>query len=99
MRAVVCPRYGPPEVLRLAELEKPVPREDEVLVRVRATAVTASDLFIRGSEVEWRIWLPFRLMMGLTRPRRAVIGEGSPARSRRWGRARRGSASATGCTA
>jgi len=75
MRAVVCPRYGPPEVLRLAELEKPTPREDEVLVRVRATAVTASDLFIRGSDVEWKIWLPFRLMMGLTRPRRAVIGE------------------------
>jgi NADPH:quinone reductase-like Zn-dependent oxidoreductase len=74
MKAIVCRGYGPPEVLQLRELDKPVPRDDEVLIRIRATAVTASDIFIRGSQVPWRYWLPMRLMIGLTKPRKAIIG-------------------------
>lgn len=75
MKAIVCSGYGPPEVLQLREVDKPVPRDDEVLIRVRATAVTASDIFIRGSLLPWRYRIPMRLMIGLTKPRRAIIGE------------------------
>ena len=46
MRAAVCTRYGPPEVLQLREVDKPVPRDDEVLIQIRATTVTSSDWFI-----------------------------------------------------
>ena len=48
MRAVVFDRYGSPEVLRIAEVAKPVPQDNEVLVRVRATTVCAGDLRLRG---------------------------------------------------
>lgn len=74
MRAFVCPRYGPPEVLQPSEMPKPIPTDDEVLVRIRASAVTASDLFIRGSDMPWRYRIPMRLVIGLTRPRKAIIG-------------------------
>lgn len=69
MRAVVHDRYGPPDVLRLEDVERPVPKEDEVLVRVRATTVTRSD-------VAWRAAKPFfsRFFTGLRRPRRSVLG-------------------------
>jgi NADPH:quinone reductase-like Zn-dependent oxidoreductase len=70
MRAVVHDRYGPPEVLRVAEVERPVPKEDEVLVRVHASTVTRGDaMFLRSVEY------PFaRLFTGIRRPRRTVAG-------------------------
>jgi NADPH:quinone reductase-like Zn-dependent oxidoreductase len=74
MRAIICPGYGPPEVLRLTEVEKPVPADDEVCIKVHATAVTASDIFIRGSQIPLRYRVPMRLMIGLTRPRKSIIG-------------------------
>ena len=74
MRAVICPKYGPPEVLRLTEVEKPWPADDEVCIRVRAAAVTNSDMFIRGSQIPLRYRIPMRFMIGLTRPRRSIIG-------------------------
>jgi len=74
MKAYVCPKYGPPEVLRLTEVATPAPADDEVLVKVRATAVPNSDIFIRGSQIPLRHWIPMRLMIGLTRPRRRIIG-------------------------
>ena len=50
MKAIVCPRFGPPEVLHLAEVERPAPKDDEVLVRVYAAAVNPLDSFsVRGS--------------------------------------------------
>jgi NADPH:quinone reductase-like Zn-dependent oxidoreductase len=74
MRAFVCPKYGPPEVLQLREVEKPAPKDDEVLIKIHATAVTASDIFIRSSQVPFRILIPMRLMLGVTKPRRSIIG-------------------------
>jgi NADPH:quinone reductase-like Zn-dependent oxidoreductase len=74
MRAFVCPKYGPPEVLRLTEVAKPVSKGDEVLIKIHATAVTASDIFIRSSEVPLRVLIPMRLMLGVTRPRKSIIG-------------------------
>jgi NADPH:quinone reductase-like Zn-dependent oxidoreductase len=55
MKAIVCTKYGAPEVLQLKEVEKPIPKADEVLIKIHPTAVTASDIFIRSSNVP--IWL------------------------------------------
>jgi NADPH:quinone reductase-like Zn-dependent oxidoreductase len=69
VRAVVHDRYGPPEVLRVAEVDRPEPAEDEVLVRVHATTVTRTDIHMRAAKpVFWRF------MLGLRRPRRRVLG-------------------------
>ena len=70
MRAVVHDRYGPPEVLRVAEVERPVPKEDEVLVRVHASTVTRGDAMGVRS-VQYRFT---RLLTGIRRPRRTIFG-------------------------
>ena len=69
MRAVVQDRYGPPEVLRLEDVERPVPRDDEVLVKVHASTVTRSDCGARSAD-------PFfsRVFFGLRGPRRRIPG-------------------------
>src|SRR5829696_1250006 len=70
MRAVVHDRYGPPEVLRVAEVERPVPKDDEVLVRVHASTVTRGDAMGVRSE-DYRFT---RLFTGIRRPRRTMFG-------------------------
>ena len=69
MRAVVHDRYGPPEVLRIEEVERPVPNDNEVLVRIRATTVSRSDCGWRGAD-------PFfiRVFTGLLRPKNRILG-------------------------
>src|SRR5947209_2701107 len=74
MQAVVCTRYGPPEVLRLAQVDQPVPGPGEVRINVYATAVTTSDCFVRGFHLKPSLWIPARLMLGISRPRRPVLG-------------------------
>src|SRR5271169_102934 len=71
MKAIVYTRYGPPEVLRLEEVPKPVPKDDEVLIRVHATTVNRTDCgFLRGE--------PFleRFISGILRPKRSIHGSG-----------------------
>jgi NADPH:quinone reductase-like Zn-dependent oxidoreductase len=70
MRAVVHDRYGPPDVLRVAEVERPVPRDDEVLVRVHASTVTRGDT-MRVRSVEYGF---MRIFTGITRPSRTSLG-------------------------
>jgi NADPH:quinone reductase-like Zn-dependent oxidoreductase len=69
LRAVVHDRYGPPDVLRLEDVDRPVPKDDEILVRVHATTVTRSDC-------GWRRAKPFisRFFTGVVRPRRRILG-------------------------
>ncbi len=74
VRAAVVARYGPPDVVRVAEVPAPVPKAGEVLVRVVATAVTAGDARIRGGRFPRGFGLPARLALGLRRPRRPVLG-------------------------
>ena len=75
MRAAVCTGYGPPEVLQLRDVPKPVPREDEVLVRIRATTVSAADCELRRFDFPLWIWAPIRLAFGIRKPRQPVLGQ------------------------
>jgi NADPH:quinone reductase-like Zn-dependent oxidoreductase len=74
MRAIICTAYGPPEVLELVDVETPVPGDREILVRVHATAVTAGDYRVRGLNVPVGFRLITRLLMGIRRPRRGILG-------------------------
>jgi NADPH:quinone reductase-like Zn-dependent oxidoreductase len=74
MKAVICEKYGEPEVLKLVEVPKPTANDNEVCVKIHATAVTNSDIFIRSSKLPFPIIIPFRLMIGLTKPRKSIIG-------------------------
>lgn len=75
LKAVVCTKYGPPDVLQLRELPKPTPKDNEVLVRIRASTVMAGDCELRGSKgsLPWQLLL--RLGFGLRAPRRKVLGQ------------------------
>ena len=74
MKAVVCTRYGPPEVLRLEELATPVPRQNEVRIRILATAVTSSDCYVRGLDLSPAYRMMARLALGWNAPRQPVLG-------------------------
>ena len=74
MKAIVCTKYGPPEVLELQEVEKPTPRDHEVLVKVYATTVTSADSRVRSFTVPLSYWLPARLALGLRKPKKAILG-------------------------
>ena len=75
MKAAVCTQFGPPEVLRLKEVEKPTPKNNEVLIRVYATSVTAGDCNARGF-----VFIPpglgplARLMIGIRKPKKSILG-------------------------
>lgn len=74
MRAVVCTRYGPPEVLQVVDVPKPKPRRGEVCVKIFATAVTASDGIVRAFNVPGALKVPFGVMVGFTKPRNPILG-------------------------
>src|SRR5262245_10066165 len=74
MKAIVCTRYGPPEVLQPMEVPKPVPLDNEVLIRIHATTCHIGDVRIRSADVPLRMQLPFRLYMGILKPKRKILG-------------------------
>jgi NADPH:quinone reductase-like Zn-dependent oxidoreductase len=74
MKAIVCTRYGPPDVLQLQEVGKPVPRDDEVLIRIHATTVTSGDARIRSLQVPTLFQVPLRVLWGFTGPRKKILG-------------------------
>jgi len=74
MKAIVCTKYGPPEVLELREVEKPTPNDNEVLIRIHAATVTSGDVRIRSFTFPPWFWLPLRIMYGLRKPRKKIPG-------------------------
>jgi NADPH:quinone reductase-like Zn-dependent oxidoreductase len=73
MKAIVWTKYGPPEVLQLQEVEKPTPKDDEVLIRIFATTVTAGDCEIRSLKVPFIMGFPLRLWIGFFKPKGMTI--------------------------
>jgi len=73
MKAIVWTKYGPPDVLELKEVEKPTPRDNEVLIRIYAATVTAGDCEVRSLKFPLFLSLPMRIYMGLKKPRRTII--------------------------
>ncbi|KAA3659179.1 MAG: NAD(P)-dependent alcohol dehydrogenase [Calditrichaeota bacterium] len=75
MKAVICTKYGPPEVLELRDVPKPIPKANEVLIKVHATTCHIGDTKIRGFR-DIPTWqkIPFRLYLGITKPKRAILG-------------------------
>ena len=75
MKAIVYTEYGTPDVLRIEEIEKPVPGNDEVLIKIQAAEATKADCELRSFNfaVKW-FWLPLRVAMGITKPRKQVLG-------------------------
>ncbi len=76
MRAMVYTQYGPPEVLQLREMAKPAPRDNEVLVKIRATTVTIGDTIMRSLKIPGPRWQRFfaRLYLGIRKPKRTILG-------------------------
>jgi len=74
MKAIVATQYGGPEVLQLKEIEKPTHKDNEVLIKVQATTVTAADFRMRSFTVPAPLWIPARIALGITKPRQPIFG-------------------------
>ncbi len=74
MKAIVCTKYGPPDVLQLKEVEKPVPKDNEVLIEVHATTCHIGDVRIRSFDVPFWQMIPFRIYLGIFKPKRSILG-------------------------
>ena len=75
MKAIICTAYGPPDVLRLQEVAKPRPNDNQVLVRIHATTVSRADCELRRFEFPGWVWLPMRLWFGVRKPRVRILGQ------------------------
>lgn len=73
MKAIVWTKYGSPDVLQFREVEKPTPKDNEVLIKIYATTVTAGDCEARNLKFPFWVRLPMRLYMGLIKPKRVTI--------------------------
>ena len=74
MKAIVCTKYGPPEVLQLKEVEKPRPGNNEVRIKIFATTVTSGDSRMRSFTVPLSFWLLARIALGLRKPKKTILG-------------------------
>jgi len=74
MKAVVYEKYGLPNVLKLKEVKKPEPTDDEFLVKIHAATVTSGDVRLRASDFPFLLWLPARLVLGLFKPKKRILG-------------------------
>lgn len=75
MKAVLWPEYGPPEILKIGEVNRPNPKKNEVLIKIHAATVTAGDCEIRKFEIHPLFWLPVRIIIGIRKPRGRLLGQ------------------------
>jgi len=74
MKAVVYSKYGSPNVLKLTEIDKPIPKSNEILVKINAATVTSGDVRLRASDFPLFMWLPARFILGLFKPKKKILG-------------------------
>ena len=74
MKAIICTKYGPPEVLQLKEVVTPTPKDNEVRIKIFATTVTSGDSRVRSFTVPLSFWLLARIALGLRKPKKAILG-------------------------
>lgn len=74
MKAVICTRYGPPEVLQVREVAKPIPNNSQILVKIAATTVNSGDVRVRKLDVKGLMKLIMRLVLGISKPRKPILG-------------------------
>ncbi len=74
MKAIICTKYGQPEVFQLKEVDKPIPKDNEILIKIHAANVTISDCIVRSGKVKLLLWLPMRIFVGFKRPRNSILG-------------------------
>jgi len=74
MKAIVYTKYGTPDVLQLKEVVKPIPKKNEILIKVKATTVTIADIRSRSFTVPPAFWLPARIKLGFRQPKKEILG-------------------------
>ncbi|MBN8650602.1 MAG: NAD(P)-dependent alcohol dehydrogenase [Cytophagales bacterium] len=74
MKAVVCTKYGPPEVLQIQQVLKPIPTHNQILVKIVATTVNSGDVRVRSLDVKGFMKVIIRLVLGISKPRKAILG-------------------------
>jgi len=74
MKAAICTSYGPPEVLKIMDVERPVPKDDEILVQIMSASVNSGDARIRGLRAPGILPLVMRILFGFTKPRNPILG-------------------------
>ncbi|WP_139995157.1 NAD(P)-dependent alcohol dehydrogenase [Paenibacillus paridis] len=74
MKAIVCTNYGSPDVLKLQQIKKPIPKDNEVLIKIHATTVTSGDCRVRSFKSPLLYKIPMRLFLGIRRPRNPILG-------------------------
>jgi len=74
MKAAVYKSYGSPDVIKLIEVEKPQPNDNEILIKIHAATVTSGDVRLRSSDFPILFWLPARLIFGLFKPKKQILG-------------------------
>jgi NADPH:quinone reductase-like Zn-dependent oxidoreductase len=74
MKAIICTKYGPPEVLQLREIEKPSVKANEVLIKICAASVTSSDCYVRGLNLPAAYRIAAKIALGFKKPRQPILG-------------------------